>query len=240
MSRLKLFSILLAFVAFISSCSTDDDSYYESMIVDAYTKNTKNDQGDAIYSKLFIVRSNFEVKTAKVIDAQEGSNYEKDLDKFWAGVNNVRFADQLSNYSTTAPTKSKFNFKVFYNDEKYLLAADSIKANFLAPINITTKEYDSSSNTITTAWDELTGADAYIVKVSKELFGEPLFYSDYIKDNSLTINLNKTGWLIKDQMVKGEKYIVEIMGLDFNTINATYLDTSDVICKSFDTFEITW
>ena len=149
------------------------------------------------------------------------------------------FYPQASDYSTDMPVAGTYSMSVTSTSGETLMGEDIVGSEKLNPIVI--KSVELTSGIAKISWDQVTGADAYVVRLYSADKSTILFTTSYLNPDLTEYSLSaaSSGWGSGFNPVAGTNYVLEILGVKVET-NVTTDMGSNLQFITIDSKEIQW
>ena len=218
------------------SCKKDDPIPL-SAIVDVFVQDSTTDSGTK-YGIVIYCTANYEIKSAKVTaPGTEGKGYQ-----LIASTNKRQFVFFPSNadYTDQMPVQGDYTFEIVDVNDNIFTGKDVVSDEKLSKISIKTATIITQELKLT--WDEITGADVYLVKLYNDNRSEILFLSELLTQDKteFTFDESTLGWVNGKSPIINTNYIVELVGVKFENGVTTANQNDNVQFFTRDSKIIKW
>jgi hypothetical protein len=183
MERLKLYLLVIMILTGLSSCHKPSRS--DGAIVDVFVKSISAN-GQTYFATTYDATGTDAMKSVGVHtpDGVTDSLYAYDAGYLYF-YKDPSLA--LGDFSTTPPTAGTYTFDVKFNDAVEKSFTNELSTSYLLPATIQSVVKAASSNSVTTTWDAVAGAQAYQLLVYNA--GNLVFSSQYLDPSSTSVDL---------------------------------------------------
>jgi len=213
----KLFAGILCLsvgVFTMVSCIDDPDPAPFQAVVDIAVQDMQTDAG-VRYGIVIYATSNYEIKSAKVTGpGASGEVYQLTAT---ADKRQFVFKSETGDYTAALPTKGDYSFEITSAGDEKLTGKDIVGDEKLNSIAIKTATI--ANHLLKTTWDKVQGADSYVIRFYSEDKEEILFASTFLASDKVEYEFGAStqGWAAGKSPVAGTNYVVELLGIKFET-----------------------
>ncbi|HZL12457.1 MAG TPA: hypothetical protein VFC65_20920 [Prolixibacteraceae bacterium] len=217
------------------SCNKSDPTPLYA-VVDVFVQDIKTDDG-VKYGIFVYATANYEIKSATVTGPGTGG----EVYQLTASSNKQQFVfiPATADYTSEFPAVGNYSFEITSVNDEQLTGIDAVGAEKLAPILIKTATF--TDHLLKTSWDNLTGADAYVVNFYSADKSKFIFSSNYLASDLVEFEFGSTtsGWASGESPVANTSYVLELLGVRAEA-GATSDQGNNLQFITLDSKTITW
>ncbi len=215
--------ILVALIAsafFFNACKKekiDDPNKYEDAFADVFVKKMKTPQGDK-YGLVFYAGGQG-LSSCKAT-APDGTKYE--LKEYWKGDGNMRRHPKKNEMKGSMPQAGEYSFELKFKDGGSKTITDNLQDTEVPAITGVNVTHDAGTEAVSVTWNEVSGADAYIVKLTDKFKNEkkPIFVNKTLPKTATSYSFDKNtdatpGWMQNGLPQAGDTSYVMVVALKF-------------------------
>jgi len=206
--RAGIIGLSIGALAF-TSCIKDTEVSLQG-VADVMIQDLKTD-GGVKYAIVIYASANHDIQSAKVTaPGTPGKVYQLVAT---SSKQQFVFIPQTSDYTSTLPVKGDYAIEIITTAGETLTGKDAVGDEKLTPIVIKTATV--ASQTLKVTWDEVTDADAYVVKCYSADKSELLFSSNYLSSSAVDFEFSPStiGWFPGKSPAVNTNYVVELVGV---------------------------
>ena len=220
MKSLKIFLLSIVSISCFISCDSDEyqDPVFQAA-ADIYVR-TKKIGDDVVHAPVVYAYSNLALFSTSVTFKGE-TDPRFDLDDTFEGTNRLRNVPSTADFTTTDIENGIYEFEITSSTNEVLKLTDELLDDRMEVMNITKFTYDSENHKFDLEWDEIDGANVYIVKLMSAIDKNYLFSSSTITKNTYSFTHSGTGWSSITTPEDGTTYTLAVCAYKFESDNDT-------------------
>ena len=226
MKFLKLSLAILVAISMttLTSCKSDDDetpvNQHEDAYADVFVKKGRMPAG--VRYGLTYYAGGEGLVSCTVVGPDGGDAVE--LAEYWKGAGNLRKhpSQQDMMAGTTMPTAGNYVFTLTFSNGDTKEITDVLTDVQLDAMTPTTITYDIDTETVSSTWNSVEGAEMYMVVLTEDIgnTGKPIFGKAGIPTTETTYSFDRSttampGWLQADKPATGDVVYLMTVAIKF-------------------------
>ncbi|MFP4042240.1 MAG: hypothetical protein ACLFT6_05720 [Bacteroidales bacterium] len=218
-----IFVAALSSLLMLASCEKDDNdesepNKHEDAFADVFVKKVKSPQVDK-YGLVFY--AGWQGLTSCVATGPDGNEYE--LAEFWKGAGNMRKHPKDDEMQDEMSKTGEYSFMLTFEDGQTITLHDELKDEEIPAITGVNVTHEEGSEEVTATWNEVTGADNYMVKLTDQYKNrnEPIFNHKALSPSDTTYTFDKNtsdaspGWMQSGLPNAGDTSYVMVVAIKY-------------------------